>query len=176
MEVEMACQTRSWPNVRAVIREISAGDDQAAEVWMKYAMRCFEGAHAYFLDKFHEENGALAVVMKAAKSARIFWPNRANDLCPDADSLLAHVQNMPFLPLEFTQAMAIELPVYLAAGRDVDDDVDVLQCFSRVEKKLPSWHLAFRIIMAIEPSSAETERAFSMMRPHTHQQAGECLT
>ena len=85
INVQLACQTRPWPNVRAVVRDLSGGDDAAAEVWMKYALRCFEGAHRYFSSKFDESVGELATVMQCAKAVRMFKPHRANQLCPDAD-------------------------------------------------------------------------------------------
>ena len=60
--------------------------------------------------------------------------------------------------------MINELPKYLASARDANDNVDVLDWWSGMETTCPAWLLGLRIIMAIEPSSAETERVFSMMR------------
>ena len=164
IDVQLACQTRPWPNVRAVVRELSGGDEVASTTWMQYALRCFEGAHTYFTSKFDESVGDLASVMKCAKVVRIFRPHRANQLCPDGDTLLKHFTHMPFIPTELRDALMKELPAYLASARDARDSTDVLDWWSGMETTCPSWFLAFRIIMAIAPSSAETERVFSMMR------------
>ena len=54
--------------------------------------------------------------------------------------------------------------ISLLAGVTDDADLNILDWWMKMETKTPSWFMAFRIIMAIEPSSAETERMFSLMR------------
>ena len=75
---------------------------------------------------------------------------------------------LSFLPAELIAVMQVELPKYLAMGHSQGDGdkLDLLTWWSKaqVEIEIPAWFQAFRMVMAIEPSSAETERVFSMMR------------
>ena len=56
-----------------------------------------------------------------------------------------------------------ELPSYLAKVSDIDSSIEVLQWWSQNELSLPCWEAAACKVLLVQPSSAASERVFSLL-------------
>ena len=56
-----------------------------------------------------------------------------------------------------------ELPTYIAAATDVNPDINVLAWWEIHEQEIPNWAKACKKILLIQPSSAASERVFSLL-------------
>ena len=100
--------------------------------------------------------------LEAFKAARLFSPFRLNEINPSVASL-ASLATFPFLRSEIP-ALKQELPLYQAAAQDVDRSHDPLLFWKNHEPDLPTWAAATRQVLLIQPSSAASERVFSLLR------------
>ena len=57
----------------------------------------------------------------------------------------------------------MELPTHLSKAADTNSDFDPLEWWQRNSETLPSWLAAARKVLLIQPSSAATERAVSLL-------------
>ncbi len=99
--------------------------------------------------------------LTAFKGARLFCPSKVHEMQPDSaavDSLLA----FPFLSNSIA-ALKGELPQYVAAAEDVNPTHDPLEFWKRHEDTLPTWAAAARKVVLVQPSSAASERVFSLL-------------
>ena len=73
------------------------------------------------------------------------------------------MQSFPFLQESVPQLQA-ELPTYLAAIKDVEltTDEQKLEWWSR-QTEVPGWSAAVSKLLVVQPSSAASERVFSLM-------------
>ena len=177
--VTATCRVQSWPNVRAVIHslvcELPEGQrETTTQAWQAHSKSCLSGAYKYFAKKFDENSGEMADVVQAFKAARVFHPGKAKRLheagqCSEG-VLPSLMQKLPFLPAALIEKMEVELPTYLTMCGCFSTDVEkqdsdkVLSFWSDHHKELPNWFLAFRMVMAASPNSADAERVFSQMR------------
>ena len=81
---------------------------------------------------------------------------------PDAASV-DQLMSFPFVTSEKIVNLKSELPKYLAKCEDVDETYDVLQWWKSQELLLPHWAAIAKSILAVQPSSAAVERAFSLL-------------
>lgn len=56
-----------------------------------------------------------------------------------------------------------ELPTYLAKADDVSSTIDILEWWKRNEVALPHWSAAAKKTLLVQPSSAASERVFSLL-------------
>ena len=56
-----------------------------------------------------------------------------------------------------------ELPKYWAAAEDVSNKTDIIEWWSSHETDLPNWAKACRLVLLVQPSSAASERVFSIL-------------
>jgi len=56
-----------------------------------------------------------------------------------------------------------ELPTYIAAATDVNPDIIVLIWWEIHQQEIPNWAKARKKILLIQPSSAASERVFSLL-------------
>ena len=102
--------------------------------------------------------------MAAFKAARLFCPSKVKELKPsagDVDDLKA----FPFLE-GCLDGLKAELPTYLALATDVDPSVDSLEWWKshRESDGLSNWLSAAQKLFLIQPSSASSERVFSILK------------
>ena len=71
--------------------------------------------------------------------------------------------------------MKSELPKYLAQCEDLDETYDVLQWWKSQELLLPHWATIAKSILAVQPSSAAVERAFSLFNSGFNDQQEQSL-
>ena len=140
--------TEHYPNVKAVAKQLSAGDPAREQQLMMYAKSCVESAYDYFKEKFDNE---LKAPLVAYKAARYFSPTKLNELKPsatDIDSLRAFTLLDSTLIIDGLKA---ELPMYLAASADVSTQTDAIAWWKSHETELPNWANACRLIFLIQP-------------------------
>ena len=66
-----------------------------------------------------------------------------------------------------------ELPLYLAKASDVDSSINTLDWWKRNVNYLPKWVSALQKVLLIQPSSAASERVFSLLKASFNKQQ-EC--
>jgi len=103
----------------------------------------------------------LKDTLMAFKAARYFSPLRLKNIQPDVQALNS-VKAFPFLDLQtILDGLKQELPSYQAK---VDPAIDILQWWHQNECDLPCWAAAARKVFLVQPSSAASERVFSLLK------------
>ena len=106
----------------------------------------------------------LKDTLMAFKAARYFSPLQLKDIQPDAQALNS-VKAFPFLDSEtIMDGLKQELPSYQAKVMDLDPAIDILQWWHQNEHDLPCWAAAARKVFLVQPSSAASERVFSLLK------------
>ena len=159
-KIRAAIQTRYHPNVEAVARSLSLGNTVVHQQWTQYAIQCVQPGIDYFQQKFGDD---MTYPLNVFKAARYFSPTKMFEMQPsasDVDSLTV----VPFLndPATITNFKE-ELPTYLARTDDVSLTIDMLDWWKRNEEGLPYWSEAAKKMFLIQPSSAASERVFSLL-------------
>ena len=110
----------------------------------------------YFKKKFDND---LKSVVNAFKAARYFSPSKVDELKPTAEDIDT-LHSFPFLDITIIDNLKSELPKYMAAAEDVSSTVDVISWW---KYELPHWANAVRLVVLVQPSSAASERVFSLL-------------
>lgn len=128
--------------------------------WMNFARDRFKDVQSYWLRKWAQRKSNL----KVFKLARFFHPGRVQDLT----FLAAHVQDfvniLPWVTNVDVNSLLLELPLYLTIVQGTASDVDVLSWWSRHATEIPAFAKLAKDLLLIVPSSAESERIFSLMK------------
>ena len=100
-------------------------------------------------------------LLEAFKAARLFSPAKVQQIKPSVSSL----DTLSVFPILSSQIPALkeEFPLYVAASEDIDPSYDPSQFWRQHEQSLPAWSQAVRQIILIQPSSAASERVFSLL-------------
>ena len=127
---------------------------------IQYGITCVQPG----LDYFQKRSNSTQGVLSAFKAARYFSPQKINDIQPDAGAINS-LKAFPFLDSEaILDGLKEELPSYLAKVSDNDSSVDILQWWGQNESSLPCWAAAARKVLLVQPSSAASERVFSLLK------------
>ena len=89
----------------------------------------------------------------------------------DLDSL----KTFPFLTDDIINELKDELPPYIARCGDTDDSVCPLNWWKQNSTDLPKWSAAATKVLLIQPSSATTERVFSLLKASFSEQQDHSL-
>ena len=54
----------------------------------------------------------------------------------------------------------MEIPMYMAASKDVSTDIDLIALWKRHATELPKWANVFKKVLLVQTSPAAAERAF----------------
>ena len=162
--IQAAIHAGHMPNVMAVVEHLSRSTtvqpQQAQQQLVAYANSCIQPGMAYFQQQLHS---SLKHSLAAFKAARLFSPQKVNLIQPNA----AAVGDLAVFPFLNNQAilndLKAELPLYLAKAADTDSSVDALEWWKINMKYLPKWASALQKILLIQPSSAASERVFSLL-------------
>ena len=98
----------------------------------------------------------------------MFNPTKVIDLKPDAGAVDS-LQAFPFIcndPGQIINNLKSELPAYLAAVDGISSDVKPLEWWEHNENKLPHWSKVCKQLLLCQPSSAASERVFSILKNH----------
>ena len=148
-----------YPNLQAVAGRISGGNTQIQQQLVQYAASCIQPGLQYFNDRV---NGCMKIPLAAFKAARMFSPQKVHEIQPDCaavDSLSA----FPFFDQSSLDDLKVELPSYLAAVEDISPTYDPLEFWKTHELSLNCWARAARKVLLVQPSSAASERVFSLL-------------
>ena len=98
------------------------------------------------------------------KSCRIFDSAKLMEMQPNI-ATIAELSNIPFLnSVEVIQELQLGLPTYLALAEGTATDTDILQWWARHATVVPKWVSMCRKILLFQPSSAASERVFSLLQ------------
>lgn len=159
--VRAAIHSAHYPNLVAVIQQISQGDLILQNQLKTYALNCIQPGLQYFSEQLESDS---SLPLSAFKAARLFSPNKVNEMKPvaaDVDILLA----LPFLSDSATIAnLKMELPAYLAKVIDISPQVDALDWWEQNEPRFTALvGSSKKKTLLVQPSSAAAERAFSLL-------------
>ena len=85
------------------------------------------------------------------------------------------LQAVPFFDTETIGNLKEELPSYLAKATDLSADHDPLVFWRAKSPDLPHWAAAAKKVLVVQPSSAASERAFSLLVSTFHDQQSQSL-
>ena len=151
-------QVQHYPNAQAVARSISSST-LTQQQFLQYALDCVKPGLQYFIDR---KGSSMEGPLACFKAARLFSPTKVHEIRPNA-SELDKLESFPFLHGSLN-SLKSELPAYLAAAEDVSPDLCPLEFWRRHKDSLPSWAAALRKVLLVQPSSAASERVFSLLK------------
>ena len=143
----------------------------SAAVLLPRGKDCTRPAIHWYLRKFNVEFCDAVTVFK---HTRFFDPVVAQSLKLTSEKIEA-LQHFSFLQESAPQLQA-ELPTYLAAIKDVEltTDEQKLEWWSR-QTEVPGWSAAVSKLLVVQPSSAASERVFSLMNTFFNKQQEHTL-
>ena len=157
--LNMSARQAHYPNLDDVAAHIAAGNTQEESDLLQHAKKCIQPGITYY---FEQISTNMKAALEAFKTARLFSPFRLTEINPSVSSIDS-LSAFPFLSSEIP-ALKQELPLYQAAAQDVDPSFDPLLFWRRHESELPTWAKAARQVFLVQPSSAASERVFSLLR------------
>ena len=157
--ITTALAQNELPNLKAAAREIAEAHNLDAAHLVMQTMAGANPAVTWFLQKF---NLHLGDTVAAFRKARFFDPVEAQafNLTPEK---VRSLNCFPFLSDDL-DSLVDELPLYLAAIQDVELESleEKWKWWSR-RNDLPHWQEAVKKLVLVQPSSAASERVFSML-------------
>ena len=147
------------PNVEAIARVVSQGAPSVKQQLIDYAKTCVQPGFDYF---HHQLGSSLKGPLQAFKAARLFSPHKVHTMQPDI-TVVDSLSVFPFL-VDATAGLKVELPTYLAKAADVSPSFSPLEWWKANATELPCWSAAARKVLLVQPSSAASERVFSLLK------------
>ena len=179
--VRLAIRTAHTPNLDAIARRLSDSADRSLlqrafppsrsrgstanqslqQRIVQYGTACVQPGLDYFERHF---NSSLKDALSAFKAARYFSPLKMNNIQPNAEAIDA-LKAFPFLNSQaILDGLKGELPSYLSKVSDIDPSIDIIHWWKQNESALPCWAAAVRKVLLVQPSSAASERVFSLLK------------
>lgn len=162
--IQAGLRTEHIPNVRAIAQQLSGkvAGDPSHEAWVAYAKSCVQPGLDYFQRQLASTSGLKASV-EIFSGCRLFSPQKVHVMQPNASAIDQALKTIPFLnSQQQLDGLKSELPAYLARAADTDQQFDILEWWKRNASDLPNWSAAAKKILLIQPSSAASERVFSL--------------
>lgn len=148
------------PNLTALSREVSGGNVAVAQQYHQYGIAAIRPGWEYFTNTVM---GVMGPQVEMFKAARLFSPRHITQLCPVANGVDV-LTSIAFLnDAAMIANMKNELPRYLARADGIADGIDPIRWWKENEAKLPFWSAAAKLILLMQPSSASSERVFSIL-------------
>lgn len=145
------------PNLTAVSRHISGGNPVVAQQCYPYGVAAVQSGWDYFSQTVM---GTLNGQVEIFKAARLFSPYQICYLRPVANDIDA----ISFLNnAAVTRDFKNEPPKYLAKADGIAPDVDPVGWWKNNADELPFWSAAAKLALLLQPSSASSERVFSIL-------------
>ena len=149
------------PNVTTIAQRLAAQVRGVTTHQLQaYASNCIKPGLEYFN---HQLETSLKVPLEAFKAARLFYPPKAYTMQPsvgDVDNLSC----IPFIDAEIIKLLKTELPVYLAKCADTGENFCALKWWKMNSQQLPTWAASAKKVLLVQPSSAASERVFSLLK------------
>ena len=160
MVIQNSIQVANLPNLVALSREVSGGNLAFAQQCYQYGVAAIQPGWEYFTQTVM---GAMGPQVEIFKAARLFSPQQICQLRPVANDVDI-VTSVAFLDDPALVAnLKNELPMYLAKADGIDNDVDPIGWWKANEADLPFWSAAAKLVLLMQPSSASSERVFSIL-------------
>lgn len=156
--LNVAARQAYYPNLESVAAHIAASPREESDL-LQHANTCIQPGIAYY---FQQVSTNMKASLEAFKAARLFSPFRLTELNPSITTIDS-LTSFPFLRSEIP-ALKQELPLYQAAAQDINPSYDPLIFWKNHESDLPTWAKAARQVFLVQPSSAASERVFSLLR------------
>ena len=148
------------PNLTALSREVSGGNVAVAQQYHQYGIAAIRPGWEYFTNTLM---GVMGPQVEMFKAARLFSPRHITQLCPVANGVDV-LTSIAFLnDAAMIANMKNELPRYLARADGIADGIDPIRWWKENEAKLPFWSAAAKLTLLMQPSSALSERVFSIL-------------
>ena len=154
-----AARQGNYANLAAVAANLSSGDTNMKKHLIDHGKSCVQPGISYY---FQQLSTNMKGPLEAFKAARLFSPSKLSEMNLSVnaiDSLCSFPFLTPFIP-----ALKEEFPQYIALAEDIDPSYDPLLFWKRHEVNLPNWSNAVKSILLVQPSSAASERVFSLLR------------
>ena len=152
--------TPHYPNLKAVSGRQSGGNPGLQQQLWQYGTACVQPAIVYFKECL---DGCLKNPLSAFKAARLFSPQKVAEMKPDTTAVDG-LAVFPFLSGQSTlDSLKTELPQYLANAEDISSDYSPLEFWKGRASILPVWSNAAKKVLVVQPSSAASERVFSLL-------------
>ena len=160
MVIQNSIQVANLPNLVALSREVSGGNLAFAQQCYQYGVAAIQPGWEYFTQTVM---GAMGPQVEIFKAARLFSPQQICQLRPVANDVDI-ITSVAFLDDPALIAnLKNELPMYLAKADGIDNDVDPIGWWKANEADLPFWSAAAKLVLLMQPSSASSERVFSIL-------------
>ena len=166
-----AIHSAHCPNVTAVLRNLVPTTRISALQMTQYARNCIQPGLDYFKSQIDVK---VKDALLAFKAARLFSPHKVDSMKPTASDLDC-LSAFPFFDANFILKLKSELPTYLSKCADTERDYCVLQWWKQNSLELPYWAEAARKALLVQPSSAASERVFSMLKATFNEQQDTTL-
>ena len=115
------------------------------------------------IEPFLTKNTDLLIWIKVFKASRLFSPSKVFEIKPTASDI-DNLKDIKFLNDSLIIAgLKEELPTYLVKVDDISSMIDILEWWKRNEAALLHWSAAAKKILLVQPSSAASERVFSLL-------------
>jgi len=149
------------PNVEAIAKRLANGSPTAKQKWIDHAKTCIEPGHNYFKRQL---TSSLKVPLQAFKAARLLSPSRLHTMKPDIGDVET-LAAFPFLKGSIAD-LKQEFYLYVAKAADVNVDShdEILKWWKQNTTNLPKWSSAAQKVLLVQPSSAASERVFSLLK------------
>ena len=149
------------PNLTALSREVSGGNVAVAQQYHQYGIAAIRPpGWEYFTNTVM---GVMGPQVEMFKAARLFSPRHITQLRPVANDVDV-LTSIAFLnDAAMIANMKNELPRYLARADGIADGVDPIRWWKENEAELPFSSAAAKLILLMQPSSASSERVFSIL-------------
>ena len=163
--VKAAIRIAHIPNLEAVARRLSVSAEKSL------LQRAFPPSHsrgsASASQTLHQRivrYGTACVQPGFSQNLASASQSGFSQIQPDADAINA-LKSFPFLNSKtILDGLKEELPSYFAKVTDIDPSIDILQWWNQNESALPCWAAAARKVLLVQPSSAASERVFSLLK------------
>ena len=154
------------PSVRAIAQRL------APQVQLlTYANNCIKPGLEYFNRQL---DTSLKVPLEAFKTARLFYPPKAYSMQPTV-AVVDSLNCFPFIDGEVIELLKTELPVYLAKCANTGENFSTMKWWKLNGPGLPNWAASVRKVLLVQPSSATSERVFSLLNASFHEQQDAAL-
>ena len=151
----------NYPNVQAVVKSIAKGKTDVQLKWMKHARLCIQPALDYYQE--HLQASIMSVPLRAFKAARLFDPHFLNKTKPE-HIVLNTLSAFSFITEPVLLNLKQEFPLYVAAVEDISGDLDAILFWKQYANNIPTWKETTAKVLLLQPSSAATERVFSILK------------
>ena len=160
-----------YPNLQAVARCLSGGNQQIQQQLVQYATSCVQPGMQYCNERLHD---SMQIPLAAFKAAWLFSPLKVQEMQPDCASMDS-LSAFPFLDCNTLGNLKSKLPQYLAAVEDISPTYSPLEFWKTHELSLSAWATAAQKILSVQPSSASLERVFSLLNNSSSPQQNSAL-